>query len=88
MEELTLFGAPDPVGVLMPSLPPHNWWQPYRAHAHDRCDYCLMVETEQRPGRRPPVRRPTWMRTNTDGAVLLLCDAHADMLLAQGGDGR
>lgn len=85
--QLTLFGGySEPVAALpMPELPEHTVWRHYAPQISDRCDYCLMVERQQRPGRNAPVRRPNWARLGTDGAVLLLCDGHADQMLARGG---
>jgi hypothetical protein len=81
-----LFGASAPDDVVMPELPAQPWYRRHSAAPGDRCDYCLLIEIEQRRGRSTPVRRPTWLRTGTDGATLLLCDAHADLLT--GGEGE
>jgi hypothetical protein len=45
-----------------------------------------MVERERGGGAHSQIRQPTWLRTGVDGGNLLLCDPHADLLLARGGE--
>jgi hypothetical protein len=85
-DQPTLFGEIPAEPVRMPRLPERTFWRAHTAGVRDRCDYCLMVMIEQDAMNiaTPPVRRPTWERTGSDGAVLLLCDAHADQMADPG----
>jgi hypothetical protein len=82
-EEIALFdlGGVDEE-VEMPRLPRRVSRRRYSAAAKDRCDYCVLVAHQRAGCAAAGIRTPVWRRTGVDGAVLLLCAGHDELLLS------
>lgn len=76
--EEPLFGEPGEVEPAnWPPLPKQPWWRRFHGDPGVSCDYC------RRAGATVP-RRVVWHRTGIDGALLLLCDRHAELFGEEG----